>query len=197
MGFRYVGLSGAEYVEGMVTAYALYSEMERTGRFSCEISLVQQLYENQIRSQKSNYIEVPTDCPQRDERMGYTGDGQVFALTGSYNFHSEAFWKKFLKDIRFSQTENSEGWVAPTIPALGPAGIGFMNMLGWGNAVTIIPYMLWKQYGKFNYLVEQYESMKLFVDAEIRKMGKNNLWIGVNLGDWLMPGKGLAWMAKK
>jgi alpha-L-rhamnosidase len=195
MGFRYMELSGAEYSEGLITAYALYSDMKRTGYFSCENPLVQKLFENQIWGQKSNYIEVPTDCPQRDERMGYTGDGHVFALTGSYNYDTECFWNKFLKDIRYSQMDNSEGYIGSTIPADGPGGIGFLNMLGWGNAVTIIPEMLYWQYGDERYLFNQYDSMKKFVDAEIRKMGDKNLWLGPNLGDWLMMGKGMEWMA--
>jgi alpha-L-rhamnosidase len=195
MGFRYMEVSGTEYADGMITAYALYSDMKRTGYFTSSNKMVQQLFENQVWGQKSNYIEVPTDCPQRDERMGYTGDGHVFALTGSYNFDTEDFWKKFLKDIRYSQMDNSEGYIGSTIPANGPSGIGFLSMLGWGNAVTILPEMLYWQYGEEKYLIEQYESMKLFVEAEIRKMGDANLWIGTNLGDWLMLGKDIAWMA--
>ncbi|MBS5937952.1 alpha-L-rhamnosidase [Clostridium sp.] len=195
MGFRYMEISDTEYVDGMITAYAIYSEMKRTGHFSTSNKLVQQLYENQIWGQKSNYIEVPTDCPQRDERMGYTGDGHVFALTGSYNFDTEDFWNKFLKDMRYSQMDNTEGYIGSTIPANGPGGIGFLSMLGWGNAVTILPEMLYWQYGEEKYLIKQYESMKLFVEAEIRKMGDANLWLGPNLGDWLMLGKDVAWMA--
>lgn len=195
MGFRYVELSGTEYMPGLVTAYAIYNEMERTGTFSCENKLVEQLYNNQVWGQKSNYVEVPTDCPQRDERMGYTGDGHVFALTGTYNFDTEQFWAKFLKDIRYSQLDNSEGYVAPTVPAQGPAGIGFLTMLGWGNCVTIVPEMLYWQYGTDRYLREQYESMKAFVECEIRKMGDANLWLAPNLGDWLTMGKDVAFMA--
>jgi len=195
MGFRYVELTGVEYVPGLVTAYAVYSEMKRTGEFTCENKLVEQLYNNQVWGQKSNYVEVPTDCPQRDERMGYTGDGHVFALTGAYNFDTEQFWAKFLKDIRYSQMDNSEGYVAPTIPAQGPAGIGFLTMLGWGNCVTIVPEMLYWQYGTDKYLREQYESMKAFVECEIRKMGDTNLWLAPNLGDWLTMGKDVAFMA--
>ena len=195
MGFRYMEVSDTEYVDGMITAYAIYSEMKRTGYFSTSNKLVQQLYDNQIWGQKSNYIEVPTDCPQRDERMGYTGDGHVFALTGSYNFDTEDFWNKFLKDIRYSQMDNTEGYIGSTIPANGPGGIGFLSMLGWGNAVTILPEMLYWQYGEEKHLIKQYESMKLFVEAEIRKMGDANLWLGPNLGDWLMLGKDVAWMA--
>jgi len=195
MGFRYVELSGVDYTSGLVTAYAIHSEMERTGYFSCENGLVQRLFENQVWGQKSNYVEIPTDCPQRDERMGYTGDGHVFALTGAYNFDTETFWAKFLKDIRYSQLDNTEGYVAPTIPAQGPAGIGFLTMLGWGNCVTIVPEMLYWQYGTDKYLREQYDSMKAFAECEIRKMGEANLWLAPNLGDWLTLGRDVAYMA--
>ena len=181
MGFRYMELSGAAYQPGMIRAYALHTEMKRTGYFSCENPLVQKLYENQVWGQKSNYVEVPTDCPQRDERMGYTGDGQVFALTGAYNFNTDAFWKNFLRDLELGQLDNTEGYVCATVPQ--------------GNAVTILPEMMYRQFGDEEALPRQYESMKLFVEAEIRKMGKKNLWIGPSLGDWLAMGKGIAWQA--
>ena len=195
MGFRYMELSGAAYQPGMIRAYALHTEMKRTGYFSCENPLVQKLYENQVWGQKSNYVEVSTDCPQRDERMGYTGDGQVFALTGAYNFNTDAFWKNFLRDLELGQLDNTEGYVCATVPQTGPAGIGFISMLGWGNAVTILPEMMYRQFGDEEALPRQYESMKLFVEAEIRRMGKKNLWIGPSLGDWLAMGKGIAWQA--
>lgn len=200
MGFRYVELSGVPYEEGLLTAYAIHSDMERTGHFTCEDPLADQLYRNQVWGQKSNYIEVPTDCPQRDERMGYTGDGHVFALTGAYNFDTEAFWAKFLKDIRYSQAANKEGYVAPTVPAPpGAQGIGFMSMLGWGNSVCIVPEMLYYQFGTDRYIRDYYDCMKTFVDCEIRRMGglfgKKDLWIAPSLGDWLATGKDVKYMA--
>lgn len=195
MGFRYIELSGVDYQEGLLTAHAIYSDMIRTGSFTCENEKALQLYQNQIWGQKSNYVEVPTDCPQRDERMGYTGDGHVFARTGAYNFDTRDFWKKFLADIRYSQMDNSEGYIPATVPAQGPEGIGFLNMLGWGNAVTIIPEMLWWQYGEESFLTEQYESIRKFVDCECRKMETQNLWLGPSLGDWLALGKDVKYMA--
>ena len=194
MGFRYVEISGAEYKPGMVKAYALYTDMRRTGFFECGHE--KKLYENQVWGQKSNYVEVPTDCPQRDERMGYTGDGQVFALTGAYNFDTNDFWKNFLRDLELGQLDNSEGYVCATVPQTGPAGIGFVNMLGWGNAVTILPELMYWQFGDEKALPQQYESMKKFVEAEIRKMEGRNLWLGVSLGDWLALGKDMAWQAQ-
>lgn len=200
MGFRYVELSGTAYEDGLLTAYAVHSQMERTGFFACGNAKVEQLYHNQVWGQRSNYLEVPTDCPQRDERMGYTGDGHVFALTGAYNYDTEDFLAKFLRDIRYTQMDNSEGYVAPVVPARGPEGVGFMSMLGWGNAVTILPWMMWQQYGTPRYLQEQYESMKTHVECEIRHMGKGlmgkkDLWMGPSLGDWLAPGKDVKYMA--
>lgn len=200
MGFRYVELSGVSYEEGLLKAYAIHSDMERTGFFSCENPLADQLYRNQLWGQKSNYIEVPTDCPQRDERMGYTGDGHVFALTGAYNFHTEAFWAKFLKDIRHSQAANKEGYVAPTVPAPpGEQGIGFMSMLGWGNCICIVPEMLYWQFGTDRYIRDYYDCMKTFVDCQIRKMGglfgRKDLWIAPSLGDWLAMGRDVKFMA--
>lgn len=195
MGFRYVELSGVPYSEGLLTAYAVHSEMERTGYFTSSNKDAERLYENQIWGQRSNYLEVPTDCPQRDERQGYTGDGHVFARTGMYNYDTEKFWGKFLKDIRYSQMDNSEGYVAPTIPANGPAGIGFMTMLGWGNCNCIVPEQLYWQYGSDALLRAQYESMKTWMECEIRHMEDHNLWMGVSLGDWLALGKDVTYMA--
>lgn len=195
MGFRYVELTGCDYLPGLVTAYAVHTDMERTGWFASDNKKVERLYLNQLWGQRSNYVEVPTDCPQRDERQGYTGDGQVYARTGMYNYDTEAFWRKFLKDIRYSQRENTEGYVAPTIPAQGPAGVGFINMLGWANCDTIVPEQLYWQYGDDTPLKEQYDSMKTLVECEIRHMGEQNLWLGPNLGDWLAPGRDIRFMA--
>ena len=103
---------------------------------------------------------------------GYTGDGHVFALTGSFNYDTEKFWENYLADLRLGQIDNSEGYVGATVPAEGPAGIGRLNMLGWGNAVTILPEMLHWQFGSEAALPRQYDSMKLFVDAVIRQMGR-------------------------
>lgn len=195
MGFRYVEISGVAYIPGLITAYALYSHMERTGWFSCMNSMVQKLYDNQIWGQKSNYVEIPTDCPQRDERMGYTGDSHVFALTGAYNFDTHEFWKNFLTDLRLGQLDNREGYIGATVPADKDDGIGFINMLGWGNAVTILPKLLEMQFGDMEAFSIQYESMKKFVEAEIRQMKGKDLWLAPNLGDWLAPGKDITWQA--
>ena len=200
MGFRYAELTGVPYEDGLIRAHAIYSDMERTGDFTCENSMVDRLFKNQVWGQKSNYVELPTDCPQRDERMGYTGDGHVFAKTGAYNFDTLPFWKKFLRDVKHSQDANKEGYVAPTIPAPpGERGIGFMSMLGWGNMICILPEMIYHHFGDKSVLTEYYDSMKKFVECEIRKMGgllgKPNLWIAPSLGDWLAMGRDVKFMA--
>ena len=200
MGFRYAALSGVEYVPGLLTAYAIHSDMQRTGFFSSSNKKVDQLFRNQVWGQRSNYLEVPTDCPQRDERMGYTGDCHVFAPTGTFNYDTEDFLAKFLRDIRYTQMDNKEGYVAGIVPALGPESIGFINMLGWGNAVTMLPWLLYQQFGSTKHIRNQYESMKAHVECEIRHfgkglMGKKNLWIAPGLGDWLAPGRDAKYMA--
>lgn len=194
MGFRYVELRGAKYRPGLIKAHAIHNRMNRSGHFTSANDDVRKLYENTLWGQRSNFVEVPTDCPQRDERMGYTGDGQVFARTASYNYDTRAFYRKFLKDMRYSQMDNSEGYIPSTVPAEGPAGIGFLSMLGWGNAVTILPDLMQRMYGDRSFFEDQYESMKTFADMEIRHL-KKGLWTGANLGDWLMPGKSMAWQA--
>lgn len=195
MGFRYVEVTGCPYEEGMIRAYAVYSDLKRSGHFETENENVNRLYQNVVWGQKSNYVDVPTDCPQRDERMGYTGDGQAFARTGMYNFDTGKFWKKFLKDIRYSQMDNSEGYVPSTVPAEGPAGTGFLSMMGWGSCDLIVPTQLYEMYGDDSFLKEQYDSMKRLAECEIRHAGKKGLWTSPNLGDWLTPGKSMAYMA--
>lgn len=199
MGFRYAELSGVPFLPGLITAHCIHAGMRRTGTFTCKRDDVQRIYLNQIWSQKSNYIEVPTDCPQRDERMGYTGDCQAFAPTASYNYDTKAFLMKFLRDIRFTQEDNEQHYVAPVVPAMGPEKPGMLNMLGWGDAVTILPDLIYRQYNDPEALRLQYASMKAHVDCIIRHMGgllgRRNLWIAPNLGDWLAPGKDVKYMA--
>ena len=195
MGFRYAELSGCPWQEGLLIARPVHTAMERTGEFSCGHAGVNRLYLNQLWGQRSNYVEVPTDCPQRDERQGYTGDGHVFARTGAYNYDTEAFLRKFCADMRASQLDNSEGYVPATVPAVGPTGIGFVTMQGWGNACTIVPELLHDQFGSLDALAEQYGCMKRFVDCELARAGKKHLWCAPSLGDWLTLGRDIKYMA--
>ncbi len=195
MGFRYAEIEGVTYREGLIKAYAVYEDMERTGTFVSGNEKVNRLYENQLWGMRSNYVEVPTDCPQRDERMGYTGDGQVYARTGMYNYDTRDFWKKFLKDIRYTQSDNKEGYVPSTVPAQGPGGIGFLTMLGWASCDIIVPDQLYKHFGEIEFVRDQYDSMKKLMDCEIRMAGILHLSLKPNLGDWLSLGNDMKFMA--
>jgi alpha-L-rhamnosidase len=195
MGFRYIELKGIEYKKGLVKAHALYTNMQRLGEFQCDNVLVNKLYSNLNWSQKSNYVEVPTDCPQRDERMGYTGDGHVFALTGSYNYDTLDFWKNFFADVTKQQLDNPDGNIAPYVPCPKPRPVGFITMQGWGSAISIIPETMYNQYGDEEFFKNQYDAMKKYIDLEISKAGPKYLWKGVSLGDWLSLRKGMAWQA--
>ncbi len=195
MGFRYIELKGAKYVDGLIKAKVLHTTMVRTGWFECENEMVNRLFTNQLFGQKSNYVEIPTDCPQRDERLGYTGDGHVFALTGSYNYDTRDFWDNFFTDLRLGQMDNPDGNVPPYLPQTGPKPVGFMSMQGWGSGVSIIPNVVYEQYGDTDFFVRQYEAIKKYVDMEIKKAGKKYLWKAISLGDWLSLHKGMAWQA--
>ena len=192
MGFRYVELTGVPYQEGLVTACAIHSDMERTGEFRCGHEGVTKLYENQVWGQKANYVEVPTEGPQGDDRRGSAGAGQVYALTGMYNFDTETFWTRFLRDMRLSQLDDREGYIGPAVPAPGPGGVGPMSMLGWGSAALILPELLRWQFGSDRHLADQYEGMKAFVDCALRHtgglLGKKDLWMGPSPGDRFAPG---------
>ena len=198
MGFRYVevlGLREEEDLEKLFSFHPLHTEMIRTGHFHSDNNDVNRLYQNLCWSQRSNYVEVPTDCPQRDERLGYTGDGHVFARTGTYNYDTRSFWHNFFRDLDLGQEDNPDGNVPPYLPQVGPKPVGFMSMQGWGSAVSIIPEVLYEQYGDFEFFASQYEPIKRYVDMEIQKAGKKNLWKAISLGDWLSLGKGVAWQA--
>lgn len=195
MGFRYVELTGAPWAEGLLSAFVVSEDLVRTGHFACENRLVQRLYENQVWGQRSNYLHIPTDCPQRDERQGYTGDAHVFARTGAFNYDTELFLEKFLSDIRAAQLDGPDGYVGSTAPAVPGARPGFLSMLGWGNATCIIPDLIHEQFGSARAFEAQYESMRSFVECELARGGRDGLWGAPSLGDWLMLGRGVAWLA--
>jgi alpha-L-rhamnosidase len=182
-GFRYVkveGISGDLKPENF-TAVALYSDMERTGNFSCSNSLLNQLQQNIVWSQKGNFIDVPTDCPQRDERLGWTGDAQAFSCTASFNMNVNSFFTKWLKDLSADQT--SEGMVPFVVPnVLGKYAGG---SAGWADASNIIPWTMYRAYGDRKILEAQYPSMKAWVDYMERR-STGYLWNkGWHFGDWL------------
>lgn len=181
-GFRYVKLAG---ITGTVnpadfTAVALYANMQPTGTFACSNPLLNQLHHNIVWGQKSNFTDVPTDCPQRDEKLGWTGDAQAFSRTATFNFDVKQFFSKWLNDLSLDQLPN--GRVTHVVPDI-LAGVG--GSAGWSDAATIIPWTMYEVYGDTALLRRQYPSMKAWV-AYISSQSKNDLWnTGIHYGDWL------------
>jgi len=181
-GFRYikiVGNAGAIKPENF-TAVALYSDMQPTGSFSTSNQLINQLQHNIQWGQKGNFLDVPTDCPQRDERLGWTGDAQVFSRTAAYNMRVNNFFAKWLKDLALDQGPN--GAVPFVIPNILGQPVG---ATGWADAGTIIPWNMYLAYGDKQILEDQYVSMKSWV-GYMEKSSKDYLWnTGFHFGDWL------------
>lgn len=186
-GFRYVKVSGwrGEIDVDDFSGCVLYSDMETTGHIETSNPLVNKLFLNALWGQKGNFLDVPTDCPQRDERLGWTGDAQVFSGTASFNMDTYAFFSKYLYDIAQEQ-EKTGGIVPNIIPAVGE-NTGCSS--GWGDAATIIPWNVYVQFGDKKILENQFESMKAWVDfirKEDEKSGSRKLWLtGFHFGDWL------------
>ncbi len=182
-GFRYIkieGISGEIKPEDF-TAVALYSDMKPTGEFISSNPLVNQLQHNIQWGQRGNFLDVPTDCPQRDERLGWTGDAQAFSRTASFNFGVNNFFSKWLRDVEADQMESgSVPFVIPNV--LGPTAGG---ATGWADVATIIPWNMYLAYGDKKILENQYNSMKAWV-GYMEKSSKDNLWnTGFHFGDWL------------
>lgn len=182
-GFRYIRIDGfpGEIQPNNIEATAIYSDMSRTGNFTCSNALVNQLQRNIQWGQKGNFIDIPTDCPQRDERLGWTGDAQVFARTAAFNMNVAAFFSKWLKDLQADQLEN--GRVPFVIPNV--LGRNASGSAGWADASAIIPWTVYRAYGDKRVLEQQYASMKAWVDY-MQQHAVNGLWdSGFHFGDWL------------
>lgn len=182
-GFRYIKVEGfpGELKPENITAVALYSDMRPTGSFTSSNALINQLQHNIQWGQRGNFLDVPTDCPQRDERLGWTGDAQVFSRTATFNFDVHNFFSKWMKDVAADQQPNgSVPFVIPNV--LGPNAGG---STGWADVATIIPWNVYLAYGDKKILEEQYSSMKAWV-GYMEKASKNYLWnTGSHFGDWL------------
>ncbi len=188
-GFRYVELKDypGPATRDTITGVVLHSAMQPTGSFTCSDPLLNQLQSNITWGQKGNFVDIPTDCPQRDERLGWTGDIQVFSRTAAFNFNIAGFMDKWLQDLRDAQTET--GSVPPIVPNIN--GL-FMDDGGpaWADAAIICPWTLYLTYGDRRFLETSYESMERFmqflVEASpgcIRCSPEYEGWPG--FGDWL------------
>ena len=186
-GFRYVKVEGwpGEIDPAAFTQEAIYSDMPRTGRFSCSDARVNRLFENSVWSQKSNFVDNPTDCPQRDERMGWTGDAQVFCCTAGMNMQVDAFFRKYLYDLAIEQKKDD--YVPVTVPnILRKTGVWQLPITAWGDAATVIPWTLYLLYADKAVLEAQYPSMKAWVDFMQRQDTKGvDRYEVFSLGDWL------------
>lgn len=181
-GFRYIRLENwpDEVKKENFTAIVVHSDIRRTGYFECSDETVNKLFKNIIWGQKSNFLDVPTDCPQRDERLGWTGDAQVFVRTASLNFDVERFFKKWLHDLAADQ--GRDGCVPHVVPNI------FDDMGGssaWSDAAVICPWEIYRTYGDKKILEDQFDSMKAWIDWMRERSENGKRSGGFHFGDWL------------
>ena len=186
-GFRYIEISGLTNAPDpqTIVACALSSDPEITGSFECSNPKLNQLTKNILWTQRDNMTSIPTDCPQRDERMGWMGDAQVFCQNSMFNMDMAAFYTKWVKDIRDAQS------IRGTFPDIAPHAnkpdIRFSNAPAWGDAGVIVPWRMYQNYGDKELLRNHYVAMKRYLE-NIRRQNPGFLWlkdIGNNYGDWL------------
>ncbi len=183
-GFQYVEVTGLTSPPGnkTITGIAISSDTNMDGHFECSDKLINSLYSNIVWTQRSNFIEVPTDCPQRDERLGWTGDAQAYIRTAAWNADISAFFTKWLTDLSDAQLpDGSFPDVAPRKIALGAGNPA------WAEAGIICPWTLYRVYGDERILSRHYESMKRFM-AYCCENSKNFIRPAVGYGDWLSVG---------
>lgn len=185
MGFRYVKITGYPLKNNQLPLDAfkgevIHSDMQETGYFECSDERVNQLQRNIKWGQRGNFLDLPTDCPQRDERLGWTGDAQVFISTALFNYQGAPFFTKWLRDLKAEQHE--DGGVPYVIPDI----VGGSSSAAWGDAAVICPWTLYQYYGDKRFIEEQFDSMKRWVEY-IRAQGENEyMWnTGFHFGDWL------------
>ena len=186
-GFRYIRL--AEYPfdtvdPNTIRAIVVHSEMKRTGHFVCGNEMVNQLYHNVIWGQKSNYLDVPTDCPQRDERMGWTGDAQIFCRTAAINFDVEKFHEKWFGDIKVEQNKN--GSIPHVVPDAIRSKERCSSSAAWGDVCCVSVWEIYLAYGNKQMLRRYFPMMKKWVEYIHSSGPEEFLWLGgSHYGDWL------------
>src|SRR5579884_1344352 len=185
-GFRYAEVDGwpGTLQADNIRAVVCHSDMERTGWFECSDPLINRLHENVVWSMRGNFLSIPTDCPQRDERLGWTGDIQIFAPTASFLYDTAGFLASWLLDLAADQ--EAGGAVPIVVPNIlddsrPPAA-------AWGDAAVMVPWTLYQRFGDEHILARQFESMRAWVDFVDRVAGEKHLWdTGFQFGDWLDP----------
>jgi alpha-L-rhamnosidase len=187
-GFRYVKVQGfpAEPTPDNLTGVVVHSDITPAGTFECSSTQINQLQHNIQWGQKGNFVDVPTDCPQRDERLGWTGDAQAFARTAAFNADVAAFYTKWLKDMAADQ--KASGAIPHVIPNVLARKDPAANSAsaGWADAAVIVPWTVYLSYGDTRILERQYASMKGWVDYMAARAGDSYLWNkDFTFGDWL------------
>lgn len=190
-GFRYVEVSGfdpsakpdASWVRGLV----LHTDFPRTGSFTSSHEMLNRLASNIEWGQRGNFLDIPTDCPQRNERLGWTGDAQVFSPVGLYQFDSHAFFMGWVQSLREAQTP--DGSLPNVVPARGAYGgkVGSHGSAGWTDALVIIPWNVYVQTGDSTILRESFEAMCRLVDFDEALYSQNGFKTRQSYGDWLQP----------
>lgn len=182
-GFRYIKLVEfpGEPKKEQFQAIAVYSQLRQTGFVRTAHRGINRLFSNILWGQKGNFLDVPTDCPQRDERLGWTGDAQTFIKAASYNFDVKRFFQKWLRDLSAEQLKS--GSVPQVIPNYLPE---CKESAAWGDAATICPWQIYMSYGDIAVLEEQFDSMKKWVDFITQSTTTKYLWTGgEHFGDWV------------
>lgn len=193
-GFRYVEVHGwpgdldAAVADGALVARVLHTDLERTGWFASSNPLVNRLHENVVWGMRGNFVDIPSDCPQRDERLGWTGDIQIFAPTASFLFDCSGMLTGWLRDLAAEQLpDGTVPWYVPVIPSdrmWTPQRPG----AAWGDAATVVPWTLYERFGDTGVLRAQFDSARAWVDLQAEIAGPSRLWnTGFQLGDWLDP----------
>ncbi len=188
-GFRYVEVSGwpGELQAADIEAVFCASDLRTTGTFRCSNDDLNTLHDNVRRGWRGNAVDLPTDCPQRDERLGWTGDAQVFAPTATFLTDCAGFFASWLRDLAVEQAEFGGVPVfVPAIPLLIPVGPGWVA--GWSDAAVVVPWRLYERYGDVGLLERQYPSMTAVVDVVADELDDHGVASkGYQLGDWLDP----------
>ncbi|MES2306066.1 MAG: family 78 glycoside hydrolase catalytic domain [Gemmatimonadota bacterium] len=186
-GFRYIAIEGlrAPPTLGMLTGVVVHTALQETGVFETSDSMLNKLQRNIVWGQRGNFLDVPTDCPQRDERLGWTGDAQVFARTAAFNMNVSGFFAKWLADLAADQHPGgSVPWVIPN--PLGGDSTHFAAAAGWADASTVVPWTMYLSYGDRGVLERQFESMRKWVDYAHGRAGASLIWNrDDHFGDWL------------
>ena len=180
-GFRYISVEGMEeFTADQFFACVTHSDIEKTGDFHCSNKKVNQLQSNITWSQRDNFLDIPTDCPQRDERLGWTGDAQVFSWTAAFNRNTALFYKKWMRDVA------AESSLEKGVPHVVPDILDSYSSSAWSDVAVIVPWVVYQIYGDKGILEENWKCMHEWVDYIKNNCGENGLWqSGFQYGDWL------------